>query len=61
MMIDSAMFSAQKRQRLYWTNIPFDKNIPDMNISISDIYTSGYHKVINNHPVIIKNDNGVFM
>lgn len=59
-MIDSAMFSAQKRQRLYWTNIPFDKNIPDMNISISDIYTSGYHKVINNHPVIIKNDNGVF-
>jgi DNA-cytosine methyltransferase len=35
-MIDSKFFSAQKRQRLYWTNIPVDK-IVDENILIQDI------------------------
>jgi len=33
-MIDSKYFSAQKRQRLYWTNIKFNKNIVDKNIKI---------------------------
>lgn len=36
--VDSKYFSAQKRQRLYWTNIPFDKNFIDKNISIKDIF-----------------------
>lgn len=36
-MISSAKFGAQARERLYWTNIPFDKNIPDNNVFLNDI------------------------
>jgi site-specific DNA-cytosine methylase len=35
--INSALFSAQKRVRLYWTNIDFNKNIEDKNILLKDI------------------------
>ena len=53
-MIDSKLFSAQKRQRLYWTNISFDKNINDKNISISDILCDfDFNDIINKHDVII--------
>ena len=40
-MIDSADFSAQYRKRLYWTNIPFNKNWPKSNILFSDIMDKG--------------------
>jgi hypothetical protein len=40
--INSSMFSAQLRDRYYWTNINFDKNIVDKNIFLSDIITDGY-------------------
>ena len=40
-MIDSTMFSAQKRQRLYWTNIPFDRNIEDKGVTLSQIFVGG--------------------
>lgn len=36
-MIDSADFSAQKRKRLYWTNISFDLNWGKSDILFSDI------------------------
>lgn len=59
-MIDSAMFSAQKRQRLYWTNIIFEKEIKDRTILLSDIFMGGERIALNNHPVIIKRDGGAF-
>ena len=60
-MIDSKFFSAQKRQRLYWTNIPFDKNIEDKNINILDILQpTGNEKIINDHPVVLDVKDGVF-
>jgi DNA-cytosine methyltransferase len=36
-MISSAKFSAQARERLYWTNIPFNQNIPDNDIFLNNI------------------------
>jgi DNA-cytosine methyltransferase len=60
-MIDSKFFSAQKRQRLYWTNIPFDKEIKDKNINILDILEpTGNEKILNNHPVVLEINDGVF-
>lgn len=35
--INSALLSAQKRLRLYGTNIPFDKNIADRQLCVEDI------------------------
>jgi DNA (cytosine-5)-methyltransferase 3A len=35
--ICSSLFSAQRRKRLYWTNIPFDTNIKDKGIVLDDI------------------------
>jgi len=53
-MIDSKFFSAQKRQRLYWTNIPLDKNIEDKNIHILDILIpTGEEKIINDHILVL--------
>ena len=36
-LINSALLSAQSRQRYYWTNIPFNKNIEDKGIVLKDI------------------------
>ena len=36
-LIDSALVSAQRRRRLYWTNIPVDPNIEDKNLFLRDI------------------------
>ena len=35
--INSSLLSAQSRKRLYWTNIPFDKEIEDKGILLRDI------------------------
>jgi DNA-cytosine methyltransferase len=35
--INSSLFSAQNRERLYWTNIAFDMNIRDLGIGIDSI------------------------
>ena len=35
--INSSLLSAQSRKRLYWTNIPFDKDIEDKGILLKDI------------------------
>lgn len=40
-LIDSGNFSAQNRERLYWTNIPFDKKMPINNTKIHDIMEIG--------------------
>lgn len=40
-LINSSLFSAQNRKRLYWTNIPIDKNISDKNISLQPILEFG--------------------
>lgn len=39
--LNSSLVSAQMRDRLYWTNIKFNKNITDKNILLNDIIT-GY-------------------
>jgi DNA (cytosine-5)-methyltransferase 3A len=36
--IDSKHFSAQKRQRLYWTNIDFDKTLPEDGESLEEVF-----------------------
>jgi len=36
-LINSSKLSAQSRQRYYWTNIPFNKNIEDKGIVLKDI------------------------
>jgi DNA-cytosine methyltransferase len=60
-LIDSKNFSAQKRQRLYWTNIPFKKEISDLNINILDILSpQGDEKILDNHPVVIDKNDRVF-
>jgi DNA-cytosine methyltransferase len=40
--INSSLLSAQNRKRLYWTNIPFDRNIDDLGIVMQDILEDGY-------------------
>ena len=35
--INSSLFSAQSRRRLYWTNIPVDMNIKDKGLVLKDI------------------------
>lgn len=35
--INSALVSAQNRVRLYWTNVPFDRDIKDKAVTLSDI------------------------
>lgn len=39
-MISSSNFSAQARERLYWTNIPFSATLPYNNIYLHDILES---------------------
>ena len=40
-LINSSLFSAQNRKRLYWTNISINKNIPDKNILLQSILEFG--------------------
>ena len=40
--INSSLLSAQNRKRLYWTNIPFDRNIDDLGIVMQDILEDGF-------------------
>ena len=40
-MINSSLFSAQNRKRLYWTNIPFDIPTDDKGIILQDILEDG--------------------
>lgn len=53
--INSALLSAQSRNRLYWTNIPFDQNIEDKNIVLKDIldeeniFTDTYSNYLNSN------------
>ena len=42
-LINSSLFSAQNRQRYYWTNIPFKKNIIDKGIVLKDILEEGFN------------------
>lgn len=39
--INSGLLSAQNRNRLYWTNIPFDTNIEDRGLVMADIWNGG--------------------
>jgi len=41
-LIDSRNFSAQSRRRLYWTNIPFDKEYESKNVLLKDIMEPYY-------------------
>jgi len=40
--INSSLVSPQLRNRLYWTNIPFDGPPPEVRINLEDIIESGY-------------------
>ena len=53
--IDSKLLSAQKRQRLYWTNIPDVKQPEDKNVLLKDIIT-GEHEDINDYELVIKQE-----
>lgn len=46
MLIDSAILSAQKRKRLYWTNIPGVTQPRDKNIYLKDIVLSDVEPVV---------------
>lgn len=61
-MIDSTLFSAQKRQRLYWTNIPFNKEPIDRHITVADIFTGigGGRIVLNDNPVVLRKEGDTF-
>lgn len=39
-LINSALLSAQNRERLYWTNIPIDNQPEDLGLSMDDILES---------------------
>lgn len=56
---NSCLTSAQKRPRLYWTNIPGVIAPADREIYLKDIVI-GEHKIINDHPVVLKKENGKF-
>lgn len=43
-LINSNLLSAQNRERLYWTNIPFNKEIKDKKIFIKDILYDDTYK-----------------
>jgi len=45
--ICSSNFSAQKRQRLYWTNIPFNSDIIDRGITLNDIVQGDREEILN--------------
>jgi len=50
--ICSSLVSAQKRQRLFWTNIPNIKQPEDKNITLSDIVT-GDREIIEDNPLVL--------
>lgn len=50
--ICSSKFSAQKRQRLYWTNIKIDTSIVDKEITLADI-VKGSREVIYDSPLVL--------
>ena len=52
-MIDSALFSAQQRKRLYWTNIDVDlSKLPNSNEVIADVLEL---------PIVNKRENKILM
>lgn len=53
-MIDSALLSAQNRQRIYWTNIPNVQQPKDQNIFLKDIV------LLDVYPIILHNLYGGF-
>lgn len=56
--ICSSNFSAQKRQRLYWTNIPFNHDIIDRGITLSDIVEGDREEILNCPLVLDTYENG---
>jgi DNA-cytosine methyltransferase len=59
--IDSKLVSAQKRQRVYWTNIP-NVTIPDdKNIRIQDILIPESGQDVSSSPVVISSAEGMYM
>jgi len=60
--IDSSLVSAQKRQRLYWTNIPNVSQPKDMNIKLEDIVTIDDRDSYTDKDLVIKKDKkGVYV
>lgn len=45
-VINSSKFSIQTRNRLYWTNIPFDTNIDDKGVFFKNNYSKEYDDVL---------------
>lgn len=56
--ICSSHFSAQKRKRYYWTNIPVPNLLPNHNILLKDIIdVKEYREPVFNHRCIVGKDN----
>jgi len=58
--ICSSNFSAQKRQRVYWTNIQVDTNIIDRGILLLDIIKGNREEILNSPLVLNSYDDGSF-
>ena len=60
--IDSSLLSAQKRQRLYWTNIPNISQPKDKKIKLTDVIT-GIERApyIDNDLVVKKDSKGIYV
>ncbi|MGL6025080.1 MAG: DNA cytosine methyltransferase, partial [Cetobacterium sp.] len=60
--ICSSKFSAQKRQRLYWTNIPFEKDVVDKGVSIMDVIDRRADRQdMSHHPVVLRKEPNYFL
>lgn len=55
-LINSSIFSAQRRPRLYWTNIPINELPPERDICLGDIFdpTLEHREIHIKHPETIK-------
>ena len=59
-LIDSSLVSAQKRQRLYWTNIEGIEQPEDRGITLLDIVEGG-RDIIEDHPLVLAQGDGEYM
>lgn len=52
-LINSALVSAQNRNRLYWTNIPNVAQPTDKYINLMDVFDEGYDRTLTNKATIV--------
>lgn len=58
--INSSIVSAQMRDRLYWTNIPYNTPLQDKHISLNDILKDGYSPKEKAHCLCANDSHGYY-